>query len=383
MPDAPFQLTGFEPISRIGSGGFGEVWLARQANIDRKVAIKVGHSPIDDKTVQLRFERECIALGRLSGHPNIIDVFTAGQLDDGRPYLVLEFVNGGTLWQRLQRGPLSEPELCRVGIQLCDALAVAHEAGVLHRDLKPENVLLRQNGEAVLGDFGIARLHDGANTTSHAITASVAYAAPEILSGSPASVASDLYGIGICLLASTLRSVPFVEKTDESIHSIINRVLNNQPPDLHRHFGLSEALDSTIAMLLDRSGLRGDLERRLAEGMPVLGTCAGMIMLATEVVDGRPDQRSLDAIDLVVRRNAFGRQVDSFEAPVDVEGLDGGPFPGVFIRAPWVESVGPEVEVLATQYCKVLTLGEPILLPADEMTRVLKRFKKYGQRAQD
>ena len=251
MSDAPFELKGFEPISRLGGGGFGEVWLARQVNIDRQVAIKIGHAPIDDKTVQLRFERECIALGRLSGHPNIIDVFTAGQLDDDRPYLVLEFVNGGTLWQRLQRSPLSESELCRVGIQLSDALTVAHGAGVLHRDLKPENVLLRQNGDAVLGDFGIARLHDGANTTSHAITASVAYAAPEILSGKSASVASDLYGIGICLLASVLRSVPFVHKTDESIHPIINRVLTDKPPELRQH-GVSEQLSSAIGMLLEK-----------------------------------------------------------------------------------------------------------------------------------
>ena len=251
MSDAPFELKGFEPISRLGGGGFGEVWLAKQVNIDRQVAIKIGHAPIDDKTVQLRFERECIALGRLSGHPNIIDVFTAGQLDDDRPYLVLEFVNGGTLWQRLQRGPLSESELCRVGIQLSDALTVAHGAGVLHRDLKPENVLLRQNGDAVLGDFGIARLHDGANTTSHAITASVAYAAPEILSGKSASVASDLYGIGICLLASVLRSVPFVHKTDESIHPIINRVLTDKPPELRQH-GVSEQLSSAIGMLLEK-----------------------------------------------------------------------------------------------------------------------------------
>lgn len=251
MSDAPFELDGFEPLSRLGGGGFGEVWLARQVNIDRQVAIKIGHAPIDDKTVQLRFERECIALGRLSGHPNIIDVFTAGQLADGRPYLVLEFVNGGTLWQRLQRSPLSEVELCRIGIQLSDALGVAHGAGVLHRDLKPENVLLRQNGNAVLGDFGIARLHDGANTTSHAITASVAYAAPEILSGQSASVASDLYGIGICLLASVLRSVPFVNKTDESIHPIINRVLTDKPPDLRQH-GVSERLSSSISRLLEK-----------------------------------------------------------------------------------------------------------------------------------
>lgn len=249
MATVPFVLDGFEPIERLGGGGFGEVWLARQVNIDRRVAIKVGHAPIDDKTVQLRFERECIALGRLSGHPNIVDVFTAGSMADGRPYLVLEYVSGGTLWQRLQSQPLTEAELMKVGTQLSAALSVAHSSGVLHRDLKPENILMRPNGDAVLGDFGIARLHDGANTTSHAITASVAYAPPEILSGGTASAASDVYGIGICLLAGVIRSVPFVASGDESIHPIINRVLTDRPPDLRQH-GVSPDLNDLIHQLL-------------------------------------------------------------------------------------------------------------------------------------
>ncbi|MDP9420805.1 MAG: pyridoxal 5'-phosphate synthase glutaminase subunit PdxT [Actinomycetota bacterium] len=104
---------------------------------------------------------------------------------------------------------------------------------------------------------------------------------------------------------------------------------------------------TTMSMLLDSSGLQRPLEERVAEGLPVLGTCAGMILSATEVLDGRPDQRSLGIIDLAVRRNAFGRQRDSFEADLDVDGLAGGPFPAVFIRAPVVERVGDGVEVLA------------------------------------
>jgi 5'-phosphate synthase pdxT subunit len=104
---------------------------------------------------------------------------------------------------------------------------------------------------------------------------------------------------------------------------------------------------TTVNRLLDTSGLRGPLQERLRDGLPALGTCAGLIVLAHEVLDGRPDQTPLDAIDCTVRRNAYGTQVQSFEAPVDVRGLPGGPFPGVFIRAPAVEAVGPAVEVLA------------------------------------
>jgi len=105
---------------------------------------------------------------------------------------------------------------------------------------------------------------------------------------------------------------------------------------------------TTMSQLLSSSGLFDAVASRLTEGMPVFGTCAGMILLATDVLDGRPDQRSFGAIDLAVRRNAFGSQVDSFEADVSVEGLAGGAFPAVFIRAPYVERAGSGVEVLAS-----------------------------------
>ena len=100
---------------------------------------------------------------------------------------------------------------------------------------------------------------------------------------------------------------------------------------------------TTISKLAVEFGLFEPLAKRIAGGMPVYGSCAGMIMLATTVLDGRPDQRSFGAVDMVVRRNAFGRQVDSFEAALNVADT---PFHAVFIRAPWVESVGSGVEVL-------------------------------------
>jgi 5'-phosphate synthase pdxT subunit len=104
---------------------------------------------------------------------------------------------------------------------------------------------------------------------------------------------------------------------------------------------------TTMSLLLESSGLLDPLRKRLAEAMPAFGTCAGMILLAAEVADGRADQHHLGAIDIAVRRNGFGRQVDSFETDLAVEGLD-DPFHAVFIRAPIVERVGPGVEVLAT-----------------------------------
>ncbi|MDQ1402097.1 MAG: pyridoxal 5-phosphate synthase pdxT subunit [Actinomycetota bacterium] len=122
---------------------------------------------------------------------------------------------------------------------------------------------------------------------------------------------------------------------------------------------------TTISMLLDSAGLREAIAERLGDGLPVFGTCAGMILLATEVVDGRPDQRSFGAIDIGVRRNAFGRQVDSFETDLAITGLVGEPFPAVFIRAPVVERAGPDVEILATVDDEpVLCRQGPVLVAA-------------------
>ena len=104
---------------------------------------------------------------------------------------------------------------------------------------------------------------------------------------------------------------------------------------------------TTMSQLLESSGLFSAIGTRIETGMPVLGTCAGVILLASTVLDGRPDQRSFGALPITVRRNGYGRQIDSFEADIDVDGLDGS-FPAVFIRAPIIEAVGAGVEVLAT-----------------------------------
>jgi 5'-phosphate synthase pdxT subunit len=122
---------------------------------------------------------------------------------------------------------------------------------------------------------------------------------------------------------------------------------------------------TTISMLLESSGLFGPVADRLAGGMPAFGTCAGMILLGREILDGRPDQRCFGAIDISVQRNAFGRQVDSFEADLAVEGVDGPPLHAVFIRAPVVERVADEVDVLAEVDGRpVLCRQGPVLVAA-------------------
>lgn len=119
---------------------------------------------------------------------------------------------------------------------------------------------------------------------------------------------------------------------------------------------------TTMSKLLVSSGLFDPIAALIADGLPVFGTCAGMILLADEVLDGRPDQRSFAAIDLAVQRNGYGRQLDSFETELHVDGIDGGPFHGVFIRAPKVTRVGDGVSVLAEHD------GVPVLLRREAIT---------------
>jgi 5'-phosphate synthase pdxT subunit len=137
---------------------------------------------------------------------------------------------------------------------------------------------------------------------------------------------------------------------------------------------------TTMSMLLESSGLADPLSQRVADGLPVLGTCAGMILLGAEILDGRDDQRCFGAVDISVRRNAYGRQVDSFEADLDVDGLPGPPFRAVFIRAPFVERVGPDVEVLATvDGHAVLCRQGPVTLTAfhPELTDDLRLHRRF------
>jgi basic membrane protein A len=171
-------------------------------------------------------------MGLLSEHPSIVTVLEAGFLDDGRPYLVMAFMPEGSLEDRIREGPMGWQEATRVGVKLAGALDTSHQAGVLHRDVKPANVLMSQYGEPQLADFGIARVAGGAETSSGVITASLAYAPPEIVDGQRPSVASDVYSLGATLHALMAGKAPFWKEHDDSVAALLNRVMNHPPPDL-------------------------------------------------------------------------------------------------------------------------------------------------------
>ncbi len=231
-PTNRMSIHGYEQFELLGSGGFSRVWKAYQARFSRHVAIKVLSFDIVDAKAIKSFERESQAMGKVSEHPNIVTVFDNGITDDDRPYIVMEYFQGGTYSDRLRSGPLSVEEVLRVGVKISGALATAHQAGILHRDLKPHNIFVSRYGEPALGDFGISTI-DRERTSTGTGGLTVHYAPPEVLDGRPATIQSDIYSLGATFWALLQGTKPFVGD-DESVVATAVRILNEPPRRISR-----------------------------------------------------------------------------------------------------------------------------------------------------
>jgi serine/threonine protein kinase len=180
---------------RLGSGAMAEVFEAHDERLDRTVAVKRFRSRPEDR---VRFEREITLLASLQ-HRHIVGLYDAGGVDDV-PFVVLERC-ARTLDDRLRAGPMTSDEVATLGTGLAEALAAVHGAGMVHRDVKPSNVLLADDGRALLGDFGIARLLDATRLTDAAMTiGTLAYLAPEQAAGEDVGPPADVYALGLVLL---------------------------------------------------------------------------------------------------------------------------------------------------------------------------------------
>jgi eukaryotic-like serine/threonine-protein kinase len=201
--DAPLVLGRYRLRRRLGTGGFATVWLAQDERLDRQVAVKILPRARVAGGGGGRFEREARAAARLA-HPGIVTLYEAA-VDDEGAYLVSELVHGATLDQLLRDGRLSDRDVVRIGIALCDALAHAHAHGVIHRDVKPSNVLVPEHpttpaGLARLTDFGVARVIDGDTLTRTGdVIGTEAYMAPEQAQGLPAGAPADLFSLALVL----------------------------------------------------------------------------------------------------------------------------------------------------------------------------------------
>jgi hypothetical protein len=213
-PDIP----GHEVIGVLGSGGFATVYRTWQVAVSRETAVKVDSRALHSERDQRRFFREVAAAGRLSGHPHVIDVYDAGTLRDGRPYMVMELCPGGSLDDEMRRnGPLTPASVCRIGVNLADALAAAHELGILHRDLKPANILVNRYGVVGIADFGLASIIEASgmqSVTRDALTP--AFAPPESFRAEEPSPAADVYSMAATLYALMAGRPPHFPASGES-----------------------------------------------------------------------------------------------------------------------------------------------------------------------
>ncbi|WP_067701200.1 serine/threonine-protein kinase [Nocardia jejuensis] len=226
------EVMGLYAAEEIGRGGFGVVYRCAQRALERDVAVKVLSSDIDDESRE-RFLREEQAMGRLSGHPNIVDILQVDVTPSGRPFIVMSFCTHGSL-ERVVRdnGPLTWSDSLRVGVKLAGAIESAHRAQVLHRDVKPANVLLSRYGEPQLTDFGIARIPGGFRTSTSLITGSPAFTAPEVLKGEETTVRSDIYGLGSTLFALLTGHAAYERQAGEKVVAQFLRITSQPVPDL-------------------------------------------------------------------------------------------------------------------------------------------------------
>jgi hypothetical protein len=285
VTDPTLVLGRYRLHERLGSGGFGTVYAAHDERLDRPVAIKVMPA---DKSAPQRARREALAVARLD-HPGIVALFDAGE-EGGARYLVSELVDGRTLAQLEAEGALSDRDVLRAGLALADALAHAHERGVIHRDVKPQNVIVPEDGgpgwlgmpraaPAKLTDFGVAHLAgEEPLTRTGDVVGTLAYMAPEQAAGKPAGEAADLYSLALVLYEALAGRHPVKAGSPQATA----RRLGSKLPALARsRKDLPEELTTAIDRALHpEPALRGtldDLYDALADALPAVSDDGGTI----------------------------------------------------------------------------------------------------------
>ncbi|BCL28285.1 serine/threonine-protein kinase [Streptomyces aurantiacus] len=217
---------------RIGSGGMGTVWKARDELVERDVAVKEPRLPGDPRDAAHqrayhRLQREARAAARVD-HPGAVAIHDV-VVEDGLPWIVMELIRGESLHEVLQRGALPPTESARIGLAVVGALKAAHAKGIVHRDVKPANVLLGQHGRVVLTDFGIAHIQgEESLTMSGEFVGSLEFIAPERMSGRGAGPAADMWSLGVCLYAAVEGWSPFRRTT---LESTLAAILSAEPPE--------------------------------------------------------------------------------------------------------------------------------------------------------
>ena len=213
-------ISHYKIVAQLGQGGMGEVFLANDLSLERKVAIKfLPESMRQDPQAGKRFLREAKAAAALD-HPFICRVYETGEFE-GKAFIVMEYVAGETLGDRLARGPMPLKEALQAASEISEALTEAHEKGLVHRDLKPSNIMLTARGHAKIMDFGLAKYFESADgqqteqstrtqlTQTGAVVGTLAYMSPEQARGEPVDARSDIFSLGVVLYETLSGVHPF------------------------------------------------------------------------------------------------------------------------------------------------------------------------------
>jgi serine/threonine protein kinase len=233
------QIKHFKILSLLGAGGMGEVYLAQDMKLGRKVALKLLPAAFtQNRDLVKRFRREARTVSALN-HPNIITIHEIGELDNLQ-FIATEYIEGETLHERLMREPLSLNEVIDISVQITSALVAAHQEGIIHRDIKPENIMLRPDGYVKVLDFGLAKLTEqktllettrrtsGLDTTEPGLVmGTVAYMSPEQVRGLPVDTRTDIFSLGVVLYEMTTEHSPFKRSTPSDV---IAAILKTEPP---------------------------------------------------------------------------------------------------------------------------------------------------------
>src|SRR5438105_2591218 len=254
----------YKIVSKIGEGGMGEVWRARDTKLGRDVAIKVLPAAFSADAERLRrFEQEAPAAGALK-HPNILVIHHIGT-HDGAPYIVSELLEGETLRERMAGAALPQRKAIDYALQIAHGLAAAHEKGIVHRDLKPENIFITKDGRVKILDFGLAKLTgtgDGTqsqtevptrrvNTDPGTVMGTIGYMSPEQVRGKPADHRSDIFSFGVILYEILSGRRAF---RGESTADTISAILREDPPDLSEtNQNVSPALERLVNHCLEKN----------------------------------------------------------------------------------------------------------------------------------
>jgi ATP/maltotriose-dependent transcriptional regulator MalT len=258
VPEIPAELrgAGFDDVTEIGHGGFGVVYRCVQTSLDRTVAVKVLSAGLDPDNVD-RFMREQRAMGRLSGHPHIVQILEVGTTASGRPFIVMPYHAKDSLEAVIRKhGPFDWREALSIGVKLAGALDAAHQVGTLHRDVKPANILLTDYGEPQLTDFGIARIAGGFQTETGVITGSPAFTAPEVLEGATPTELSDVYSLGATLFCAITGHAAYERRSGEQVVAQFLRITSRPIPDLRDH-----GLPGDVAAIVERAMAREPSDR--------------------------------------------------------------------------------------------------------------------------